>query len=217
VRQTFDQKLQTLRYEALLSGHMADVVLYRAVEALICQDLICAHRVMADTCAINGRLARLESETLLQIAIQQPVARDLRMLAAVLKISAELGRMGGYAASIAQTTLSLAAQPMPDPFPQILLKMGEKARDMLRQSLIAFSERDIVLARTIPACDDEVDKLYNEVFQALMIVIQIDPSSTHQVACVSRAAHNLERTADRVINICEWVVFAVTGEMKELY
>lgn len=216
LRQTFDQKLQTLQTEVQLLGHMVDSALGTAVEALLDQDLPRASQLLSDNCLIVGKRAALETETLSQIATQQPVAGDLRTLVAVLEVAAELERMGGYAASIAQTTLHLAEQPLPDPFPAIIPRMGECGRTMLRQALLALAQRDVALARTIPAHDDDVDRLYTEIYQALVTVIKSDPATTHQVSSLSRVAHNLERTADRVVNICEWVIFAVTGEMKEL-
>ncbi len=216
LRQTFDQKLQTLQTEVLLLGGMVDTALGAAVEALLGQDLPRASQLLSDNCLITGKRATLEAETLSQIATQQPVAGDLRTLIAVLEVAAELERMGSYAASIAQTTLNLAEQPLPDPFPLIIGRMGHCGREMLRQALQALAHRNVALARTIPAHDDDVDRLYTEIYQALVMVIKSDPATTHQVSSLSRVAHNLERTADRVVNICEWVIFAVTGEMKEL-
>jgi phosphate transport system protein len=216
LRQAFEQKLQMLQTELQLLGCMVDGALEGAVEALIQQDLSSARRIIVDNRTLTSKRAAIEAETLSQIATQQPVASDLRTLVAVLEVVAELERMGSYAASIAQSTLNLAEQPLSEPFVHIIPQMGEKGRAMLRQSLLALAERDLTLARSIPAWDDEVDQLYHEVCQALVVVIKTDPSNTHHAACLSRVAHNLERTADRVINICEWVVFAVTGEMKEL-
>lgn len=216
LRQTFDQKLQTLQADVQLLGHLVDSALGTAVEALLDQDLPRAAQLLSDNCLIVGKRAALETETLSQIATQQPVAGDLRTLVAVLEVAAELERMGSYAASIAQTTINLADQPLPAPFPQIIPRMGNYGREMLRQALLALAHRDVTLARTIPAWDEDVDQLYTEIYQALVTVIKSDPASTHQAASLSRVAHNLERTADRVVNICEWVVFAVTGEMKEL-
>lgn len=216
LRQNFDQKLQSLQAEVQLMGSMVDTALGTAVEALLAQDLPRAWQLLNDNCNIVGKRADLETETLSQIATQQPVASDLRILVAVLEVTAELERMGGYAASIAQTTINLADQPLPEPFPEIIPRMGDCGREMLRQAMLALAQRDVALARTIPARDEDVDRLYTQIYQALAIVIKSDPTSTHQASSLSRVAHNLERTADRVVNICEWVVFAVTGEMKEL-
>jgi phosphate transport system protein len=216
LRQTFEQKLQTLQTEVLLLGDMVDTALGAAVEALTRQDLASAGRLVADNCFIIQKRLAIEAETLSQIATQQPVAGDLRMLVAALEIAAELERMGSYAASIAQTTLSQAHKPLPEPLLSILPAMGQKAREMLRQSLLALEQRDITVARAIPKQDDEVDRLYQEAHQAFVVLLKTDTQGAGQVTALSRVAHNLERTADRVINICEWAIFAITGEMKEL-
>jgi phosphate transport system protein len=215
-RQTFEQRLQTLKEDVLLLGHMVDVTLCSAIEALIHQDLPSAERLLADNCFITRKRMAIETETLAQIATQQPVAGDLRTLVAMLEVAAELERLGSYAASIAQTTISLADKPLPEPFLIILPAMGQKAGEMLRHSLLALAKQDITQARLIPERDDEVDRLYQEAHQALVVLLKTDPQAAGQATALSRVAHNLERTADRVINICEWVIFAIIGEMKEL-
>lgn len=215
-RQTFEQKLQTLQEEVLLLGQMVDTALGAAVEALTRHDLTSAGRLVADNCFITQKRLAIEAEILSQIATQQPVAGDLRMLVAELEIAAELERMGSYAASIAQATLSQADKPLPEPFLSILPAMGQKAGEMLRQSLLALAQRDIMVARAIPKQDDEVDRLYQEAHQALVVLLKTDSQGAGQATALSRVAHNLERTADRSINICEWVIFAMTGKMKEL-
>lgn len=215
-RHTFEQKLHAVQAEVLVLGHLVDAALGAAVEALIRGDLPGAQRLMAEACLIAGKRSALETEALSQIATQQPVASDLRIPVAVLEVIAELERMGSYAASIAQMTLHLAGQPLPDPFPRIIPQMGAEVRQMLRRALLALAQRDTHQARAIPAQDDTVDHLYQEVCQALATMIKTHPAQMHQATYLSRVAHNLERTADRVVNICEWVVFAVTGEMKEL-
>jgi len=95
-------------------------------------------------------------------------------------------------------------------------RMAEKARDMLHRSLDAFVRQDVELARAIPREDDEVDALYQQVYRELITYILADPHNIEQANYLLWAAHNLERTADRVTNICERVVFTVTGEMTEL-
>jgi phosphate transport system protein len=218
LRHSFEQKLQALQGQTLELGQMVDQVLGASVETLTGRDVAKAQGLIANTCFINGKRSAVEAETLSLIATQQPVAGDLRTLIAVLEIVAELERMGSYAASIAQATVNLGQASLPEPFLQIIPDMVEKAQDMLRQSLLAFARRDIVMARAIPPQDDEVDYLYNQVYQVLLGVMRADPYPhiANQAAHLSRVAHHVERTADRVINICEWVVFAVTGEIAEL-
>jgi phosphate transport system protein len=218
LRHSFEQKLQALQGQALELGQMVDQALGASVETLTGRDVAKAQSLMADACFINRKRLAVEIETLSLIATQQPVAGDLRTLIAVLEIAAELERMGSYTANIAQTAINLEEISLPKPFLEIIPNMVEKTRDMLRQSLLAFAQRDVALARAIPPQDDEVDYLYDQVYQVLLAVMRADPYPhiANQAAHLSRVAHYVERTADRVINLCEWVVFAVTGEMAEL-
>jgi phosphate transport system protein len=215
-RQTFEQRLQALQEDVLLLGHMVDAALGLAVEALTQQDLPSAERLLDANCVITRKRLAIETETLSQIATQQPVAGDLRTLVAILEIAVELERLGNYAASIAQTTIRLAHNPLPEPFLTILPAMGQKAGEMLRHSLLALAKQNVTQARLIPEWDDEVDRLYQEAHQALVLLLKTDPQRAEQATALSRVAHNLERSADRVINICEWAIFAMIGEMKEL-
>jgi phosphate transport system protein len=217
LRQAFELKLQSLRDEMFNLGHLVDQLLADSVETLICRDVKRAENLMAQGCySIKERRSKIETETISLIATQQPVAGDLRTLVAVLEISSELERMSNYAASIAQTTVTLEDQPLLAPFSKIIPPMMKQVRAMFNQALLAFDRQDVALARAVPPQDDEVDKLYNQIYQELLAAIKANPTAANQATSLSRVAHNLERTADRVINICEWTIFVVTGEMKEL-
>ena len=149
------------------------------------------------------------------IATQAPMAGDMRLLAAVLEIITELERMGDYAKGIARTNLMIGEQPLLKPLIDLPI-MAEKARTMLHDALLAFVHKDVDQARAIPKQDDEVDRLYEQINRDLIGLIVDDRSAIEQANLLLWAAHNLERTADRVINLCERVVFTVTGEMVEL-
>jgi phosphate transport system protein len=149
------------------------------------------------------------------IATQQPMAGDLRTIAAVLDITHELERIGDYAKGIAKINLMIGDEPLVKPLVDIP-RMAEKARDMLHRALEAFVEQDAALARAIPAEDDEVDDLYNQVYRELITYVLADPRTIEQANYLLWAAHNLERAADRVTNVCERVIFTVTGEMVEM-
>ena len=149
------------------------------------------------------------------IAMQQPVAVDLRVLAAVLDIADELERIGDYAKGIAKINLRIGSGPMLKPLVDIPA-MAEKASDALHRSLEAFVAREVELARALPKEDDEVDFLYNQVYRELMTYILGDPAAIEQANYLLWAAHNLERASDRVTNICERVIFTVTGELVEM-
>jgi phosphate transport system protein len=214
-RQTFDQELQQLQDDVLVLGNMVENALTDSVQLLKQRDFEGSRRLIAEDRRINERRFALEDRVLALIATQQPMARDLRTLAAVLEIITELERIGDYAKGIARINLMIGEQPLLKPLLDIPL-MAEKARHMLHRALEAFVQRDVELARAIPAGDDEVDQLYNQVYRELLTLIMSDPRAIEQANYLLWVAHNLERTADRVINLCERVVFTVTGEMAEL-
>lgn len=215
VRTNFERELQRLQDEVSIMGSMVEQALADAIDILRRRDVAAAKRIVQEDHRINERRFGLESDILVLIARQQPLAGDLRTLAAMLEIVTELERIGDYAKGIAKITVLLGDAPLMKPLVDIP-RMADKAIDMLRRSLDAFMRRDVETARAIPLEDDEVDALYNQVNRELLTYIMSDPRNMEQANYLLWAAHNLERTADRVTNICERVVFTVTGEMKEL-
>lgn len=214
-RQAFDQELQCLQDEVLVLGSMVEDALTESVQVLKQRDFEGSRRLIAEDCRINEKRFAIEDNVVTLIATQQPMASDLRTLAAALEVITELERMGDYAKGIGRINLMIGEQPLIKPLIDIPL-MAEKAVDMLRRALEAFVQRDVDLARAVPKDDDEVDNLYNQVYRELLTMIIADPRNSEQANYLLWAAHNLERTADRVINLCERVVFTVTGEMAEL-
>ena len=215
LRQTFEDELQHLQDEVLMLGSMVEDALTESVECLRKRDMKRSRQLIANDRLINEKRFAIEADTLTLIATQQPIAGDLRVLASVLEIAAELERMGDYAKGIANINLMIGEQPLLKPLVDIP-RMAEKARDMLHRALEAFIQRDVELAQAIPAEDDEVDALYNQVYRELVTYILSNPRNIEQANYLLWAAHNLERTADRVTNICERVVFTVTGQMAEI-
>lgn len=214
-RESFDRELQRLQDEILALGSMVENALVESVDILKRRDMEGSRRLIAQDRLINEKRFAIEADALALIATQQPMAGDLRTLAAVLEIVTELERMGDYAKGIARINLMMGEKPLLKPLIDIP-RMAEKARDMLHRALDAFVRRDVALARAIPADDDEVDALYNQVYRELITLIMTDPRTIDQANYLLWVAHNLERTADRVTNICERVVFTVTGEMMEM-
>ncbi|MHB0858142.1 MAG: phosphate signaling complex protein PhoU [Anaerolineae bacterium] len=215
VRVTFDRDLQRLLDQVLAMGSLVERALVDSVDILKRRDLEAAEQLVARDRHLNEMRFSIEADTLALIATQQPMAGDLRMLAAILEITTELERMGDYAKGIGKITLMIGEEPFIKPLVDIPL-MAAKASDMLHRSLEAFVNQDLELARAIPIEDDEVDALYNQVYRELMSIIIIKPSTLDQANFLLWAAHNLERAGDRVTNICERVVFTVTGKMAEL-
>jgi len=214
-RESYDRELQRLQDEVLALGSMVENALTDAVELLKRRDLEGSRRLIAADNEINRRRFALESDALVLIATQQPMARDLRVIAAVLEVVTELERIGDYAKGIARINLMIGPGPLVKPLIDIPA-MAQRARAMLHEALDAFVRQDVEKAKAIPAQDEEVDALYNQVYRELMAIILSNPSAIDQANYLLWAAHNLERAADRVTNICERVVFTVTGRMEEM-
>jgi phosphate transport system protein len=214
-RQTFDQELERLQDEVLAMGSMVEEALIKSVETLKRRDFAASRRLIADDRLINERRYAIEQDTMTLIATQQPMAGDMRLLAAILEIVTELERIGDYAKGIARINLMIGEEPLIKPLIDLPV-MAEKARYMLRGALDAFVQRDVERARAIPEMDEDVDDLYNQVYRELITYILEDPQVIEQANMLIWVAHNLERTADRVINLCERVVYTVTGELTEL-
>jgi phosphate transport system protein len=214
-REAFDQELQRLQDEVLVLGSMVEEALIKSVETLKQRDFAGSKLIVAGDRAINEKRFAIEADALTLIATQQPMAGDMRLLAAVLEIITELERIGDYAKGIARINLMIGEEPLIKPLIDLPV-MAEKGRYMLRSALDAFVQRDVERARAIPKMDEEVDDLYNQVYRELLSYIMQDPSTIEQANFLLWVAHNLERTADRVINLCERVVFMVTGDMEEL-
>jgi len=214
-RAAFDRELQRLQDEMLTMASMVENAIMESVETLKGRDMEGSHRIIAQDRAINKKRFDIEADCLVAIATQQPMASDLRILAAIFDITSELERIGDYAKGIARINLMIGEGPLLKPLVDVP-RMAEKARDMLHRSLEAFVQRDTAMARAIPTEDDEVDNLYDQVYRELMTYIMADPRAIEQANYLLWAAHNLERAADRVTNICERVIFTVTGEFLEL-
>ncbi len=214
-RQAFERELQRLQNDILILGSMVEKAILRSVEVLKRRDLAGSQQLVADDLKINKKRFEVESDCLVVIATQQPMASDLRTLAAILEIATELERMGDYGKGIARVSLMIGDQPLLKPLIDVP-RMAERGCQMLRQALDAFIWRDVELARSIPGQDDEIDALYNQVYRELLTFIMSDPRTITQATHLLWVAHNLERFADRVTNICERVIFTVTGEMMEM-
>ncbi len=214
VRKTFENEIQQLKDEMLVLGSMVEQATLDAVEAMKKRDIAWSERIAADDKKINQKRFDLENRVMVLIATQQPMARDLRVIASILEVISELERMGDYAKGIAIINIRMGDQPLLKPLVDIP-RMAQKCTDMLHRALTAFVNEDAETARAIPAEDDEVDMLYEQVYRELMTYVMADASNIERANFLLWAAHNLERLADRVTNICERTVFIATGEYKE--
>jgi len=214
-RPTLDTALQNLKQEVAALGELVLSNVIQSVRYLKERDFDGSKRLMKLDVIINRKRFAIENEIMVLIATQQPLAGDLRLLAAMLEIITELERIGDYAKGISKINLLIGEASLIKPLVDIPL-MADKAVTMLRLALKAFEERDVELAREVPTQDHEVDELYNQVNRELMALIVADPSNTEQANHLLWAAHNLERAADRATNICERVIFCATGKMEEM-
>jgi len=215
LRQRFEGELQRLQNEVLELGYMVQRAVANSVDYLKTRNLDGAQQIIDEDMRINSKRFQIESDVLVLIATQQPMARDLRALAAILDIIRELERTGDYGKGISRINLMIGEQDLIKPLLDIP-RMCEIAMDMLARALRAYIEQDEQAARAIPMEDEQVDALYNQIRHELMGLILADRSKIEQANMLLWAAHNLERAADRVTNICERVVFLITGELADL-
>lgn len=215
IREEFDRELINLQNDVLALGNMVEEMLTDSVIYLKSRDFAGSERVIAQDAKANEKRFKIEEDVFAMIALRQPKAGDLRRVAAMLEFASELERMGDYAKGIGKINLLIGSEKLMKPLIDIP-RMCETVQHMLRQVLTAFVRQDAELAKTIPPLDDDVDALYNQIYRELATYIMQDPKVLDQANYLLWAAHNLERTGDRVINLCERVLYMVTGELTEL-
>jgi len=213
-RETFDEQLKELEQELLAMSELVDRAIDRSVKALAERDIELSRQVIKDDEAINQVQHDIEEKCLVLIATQQPLASDLRVIFAVANIATELERMADHAKGIGQIGVLMGPREPLKPLIDIP-RMADKGRWLLERELEAFVNRDVELARSLGAEDDEVDRLYDQVFRELLIFMMDDPRTITRATYLLWVAHNLERIADRAINMGERVVFLVTGKIEE--
>ncbi|HLF72167.1 MAG TPA: phosphate signaling complex protein PhoU [Dehalococcoidia bacterium] len=214
-RTAFERQLDEIQEDMLVMASMVERAIDRSIDALKNRDIELARAVIVEDSEINRKRYETEERCLELLATQQPLASDLRTIVAVLHIIVDLERMGDHAEGIAKIAIMLADEPPLKPYIDIP-RMAEIGGRMLRQSIEAFKHRDVELARRICDADDEVDNLYDQVYRELLLYMLNDPKTIERATHVTWVAHNLERIADRVTNICERVVYMVQGKIEEL-
>ncbi len=213
-RQDFERHLKNLQEELLVLGSMVEKAIGRSTDALVTRTLVLARQVIADDLNINKKRYDLEEICLELIATQQPLARDLRIIIAVLNMIVDLERIGDHAEGNAKIAIMIGDEPPLKPYIDIP-RMAEKTGEMLRAALDAFIRRDVGAARAVIAQDDVVDNLYDQVFRELLTYMAEDSKTINRATRLIWVAHNLERSADRVTNICERTIFVITGQVEE--
>lgn len=214
-RETLDRQLRELKDDLLMMGSMVEQAALDAAKALKTRDARTAQRIYNDDRWINEKHLQIENDVVMLIATQQPMARDVRFLASALEVSTELERMGDYAKGIARIYLMIKDDPLDHPLTEIA-QMAETGTGMLHKALIAFVNNDLDAAREIPREDDVVDELYRQFHHHIIEKMIEKPAIIDRANYLLWAAHNLERFADRVTNICERTIYVNTGILKEI-
>ena len=214
VQTFFDQEFSKISSNVLSMGDLVNQAIDHALIALVEQKAKIAQGVINGDKEINNLRFRIEEACVELLATQQPAAGDLRAVIASMHIAVELERMGDYAAGIAKTVILMKEEPLLKIIKKIP-HMGELGRSMLTDCLQAYTDRDAEKARQVVALDAEMDQLYHSVFERLVELMAEKPDIVFRATYLMWCAHNLERIADRAINIAERIVFMVTGDLGE--
>ncbi len=215
IRSAYEQQIQGLRDDVVAMASMVSKALAKATDALVTQDAGLARMVRKEDKAINRARWAGEERALTIIATQAPMAGDLRMIASALQVFTDLERMGDHAAGIAKIAIDTADEMLLKPLVDIP-QMSIEAREMLADAVTAFMDNNADLAREVAVRDDEIDNLYDRVYLELIEKMTANPATIQRATHLLWVAHNLERIGDRVTNICERVVYTVTGETEPL-
>jgi phosphate transport system protein len=214
-RAAYDMEFSVITDNLMKMGALVEHAIGNSVDSLKRRDRSQAEKVITDDEDINRLRFDLEERCLTLIATQQPAARDLRAVVAVMSIVVDLERMADHAAGIAKTVILMGDQPLLKPLIDIP-RMDQLAREMVNVSLEAFMKKDPSLARSIAMRDDQMDTLYRAIFDELVEIMSMQPQDVERATYLLWCAHNLERIGDRVTNISERVVFMTTGDMQDL-
>tara|TARA_B100000315_G_scaffold239635_1_gene258660 strand:+ start:2689 stop:3366 length:678 start_codon:yes stop_codon:yes gene_type:complete len=213
-RVDLDHQLSSLQHDVVVLSGIVEKAIHQAVDALKRRDLEASTQVVEQDDYIDQKRFEVEDRCIDLIATQQPMARDLRTIISLLHIVVELERIGDYAEGIAKISLLMGDAPPVKPLIDIP-RMAEEATEMLRNSMDALVNRDVIKASQVCQADDNVDALYDRVHQDLLVIMQEDPETITRATYLLWVAHDLERIADRATNIAERVIFLVTGKMEE--
>jgi phosphate transport system protein len=210
-RHHFEDDLRTLKNRLLSMGALVEERARQAVQALMERRLELAEEVIAGDQEVNDLQIEIDDRCLKLLALQQPMASDLRLITAAMKINADLERIGDQAVNIAENAAQLLAHPPLKPWLD-LPRMAEMAQQMTRDALDAFVRRDPALARNVLERDDEVDQLKDQNFRVLLTYMMADPGTIERALALILVARNLERIADHATNIAEDVIFLVEAK-----
>jgi len=215
IRQAFDEQLAQLEQRLLEMGAFVEAMLEKAVRALAEQDVNLAREVIQSDDVADDMDLAIEQQCMRLLALQQPMARDLRIIGTIMKVIADVERIGDYSVDIAKTAIKLANTEYFRPLEDIP-RMAELVREMLRQALESFVKRDLRLVARVIESDDAVDKLWYRVADDVETVMQERPEVVPQALALLLVARYLERVADHAVNIVERVAYMETGRLEAL-
>ena len=215
-REDFERNLKGVQDDVVQLSSMVEKAIFKSIDALKQRDISASQQVVDEDDVIDEKQQAIEDRCIDLIALEAPMAGDLRVLIAAMMIANELERMGDYAEGIAKISLSMGNLPPLKPLIDIP-RMADKSVDMLRRSTQAFVNRDVESATAVILDDDEVDDIYEQVYRELLTYMTADPSTIQRATYLLWVAHDLERVADRTTNIAERVIYLVTGETKVEY
>jgi|NGEPerStandDraft_6_1074524.scaffolds.fasta_scaffold26551_3 phosphate transport system protein len=215
MRESLDTEMLGVKDGVLRMGNYVEEQILAALDAIVHRDAVLAAEVIASDGRINEVQRAVTALVAMTIATQAPVARDLRFLLALDRVTYELERMGDHAGSVAKQARKLAGVTSMVTYDE-LTPMAELAARQVRDVVMALVDIDEARAREVAARDDEIDRLYHQVFDDVLKEMRTDPAKVDPGTRILFAAHYLERIGDRVTNIAEDVVFLATGEVEDL-
>ena len=214
-RVVFEEKMNHLQDQLHKMGSLVEGAIARSIESLRTQDQVMARAVVCGDESIDYLQQEIEQKCLEVIATQQPMAKDLRRIATLFKITNDLERMADYATSIADITLRIGDEPLIKPLVDIP-RMAVLSQRMVKKALDAYVREDVELATTVGPDDDEVDQLFKQIFRELLTIMMENPRTISQASHLLFVGRWLERMSDHATNIAEEVIFLVTGERQRL-
>jgi len=214
-RMSYHAELNALRQDLLRMGTLVEEAIRLAVESLKERDPDKARQVFELEEQVDRMELDIERRCLNLIALQQPMASDLRQIGMTLKVITDLERMADHAYDIAKVSQRLGNEPLVKPLVDIP-RMADIAQKMVRDGLKAFVEGDVELARAMVDRDDDLDHLFNQIFRELLMIMREKPGNVDQATQLLMVGSHLERIGDHATNLAEWVIYLVTGERKEL-
>ena len=215
IRTNFQQSLEELQRDICKMGSLVEEMITDAIKSLVKQDLDLADMVLQKDKIVNKLDLEIEDRCMKLIATQQPMGKDLRLIGITFNVIKDLERMADHACDIAKTAKRIGTEPLIKPLIDIP-RMAELAKRMVKKSLDSYVGQDVELAEEIPQDDDQVDKLHNQIFRELLTIMFENPKTITQATYLLFISSSLERIGDYATNICESVIFLVTGERKDL-